>query len=257
MSSLVSGYEFSKLCKWSICPRYPSYFDVLKIQENDLVFLNFDYFNIFIQVLQAHNPIHKIIVIVHNSDTPFTDDYMQSLRPYVHKVYAINNVCESACTIPIGFVDNIYKPHTLFHQLLSTPLPKDIFVYMNFSVKTNEPVRSDCLNTFHNKEWVTEEYDVDFPTFCEKISRSKYVLSPEGAGMDCHRIYESLFLGAIPLLRTSKLDTFYKKLPVLIFNSWSDITEQFLTDNYELFANNLADWKKNNPNWYTAEFWII
>ncbi len=37
---LVSGYEFYKLCKWNICPRYEINFNSDEIKENDFVFLN-------------------------------------------------------------------------------------------------------------------------------------------------------------------------------------------------------------------------
>ena len=44
----------------------------------------------------------------------------------------------------------------------------------------------------------------------------KFILSPPGAGFDCHRTWEALYLGAIPIVKTSSLDPLYKDLPVVI-----------------------------------------
>ena len=66
MSELVSGYEFHKICKWSVCPRYPMNINTTQIQLNDTVFLNLDYFGQFIQLLQQSPPSKQFVLITHN-----------------------------------------------------------------------------------------------------------------------------------------------------------------------------------------------
>lgn len=61
----------------------------------------------------------------------------------------------------------------------------------------------------------------------------KFWVSPRGNGLDCHRTWEALYLGAIPIVRTSSLDPLYDGLPVLIVSDWSSVTEQFLLAKYE------------------------
>lgn len=80
--------------------------------------------------------------------------------------------------------------------------------------------------------------------------------SLEGTGIDCHRIYESIYLDAIPILLTSELDYFYINLPVIIVNSWHDITFDFLKLNYDKYKLILDNWKKVNNNWLNASFWL-
>jgi len=58
--------------------------------------------------------------------------------------------------------------------------------------------------------------------------RYKYVISPHGNGLDCHRTWEALVLGCIPIVKTSVLDPMYEGLPVLIVNKWSDVTSELL-----------------------------
>jgi hypothetical protein len=88
------------------------------------------------------------------------------------------------------------------------------------------------------------------------MAKSKFILSPEGTGIDCHRIYESIYFDAVPLLKTSRMDNFYKNLPVLIVDKWEDITEDFLNTNYEGLYNKLVEWKRNNPNWLDPKAWL-
>jgi hypothetical protein len=53
-----------------------------------------------------------------------------------------------------------------------------------------------------------------------------FVLSPQGNGLDCHRTWEALCLGCIPIIKSSGLDPLFEDLPVWIVNSWSDVTEE-------------------------------
>ena len=53
-----------------------------------------------------------------------------------------------------------------------------------------------------------------------------FVISPQGNGLDCHRTWEALCLGCIPIIKTSGLDTLFEDLPVWIVNSWSELTEE-------------------------------
>jgi len=55
-----------------------------------------------------------------------------------------------------------------------------------------------------------------------------FVLSPRGGGYDCHRTWEALLLGCIPIVKSSGLDPLFHGLPVLIVNEWSDLTRDRL-----------------------------
>jgi len=62
--------------------------------------------------------------------------------------------------------------------------------------------------------------------------RSKFIVSPRGNGIDCCRVWESLYLETIPVLKTSSLDSLYEDLPVLIVQNWTDVTREFLEKKY-------------------------
>lgn len=256
--TLVSGYEFYKLAKWSFCPRYQGPFDSKLIEENDIVFLNLDCFVQFISTLKQNKPNNKFILIVHSSNKPFIVEYLGYLFNYVNHIFSTNcliNHPKMTC-LPIGFIDDKYKPHNKFEEILNKKYNKDILLYCNFSIETNRIKRIDCLNNFLNKNWTLKEKNLQSEDFYKKIARSKYVLSPEGTFIDCHRIYESIYLNSIPIIKKTQLDYFYIKLPILIVNDWSDVNKEFLETNYENYFNKLIEWKNNNQGWTTANYWI-
>jgi len=81
-------------------------------------------------------------------------------------------------------------------------VPKDLVFY--------EPVRLSRIRSWSN------------------MVKYKYVLSPHGNGLDCHRTWEALALGCIPIVKTSPLDPMFADLPVLIVKQWSDVTQELL-----------------------------
>jgi hypothetical protein len=60
------------------------------------------------------------------------------------------------------------------------------------------------------------------PEYFMELCRSKFVLCPEGTGMDTHRVYESLYCGATPVVLRSSLSHLYETLPVCIVDKWTD-----------------------------------
>jgi hypothetical protein len=258
MSFLISGFEYQKICKYSYCPRYPYKYIDTDLKEGDFVYLNLDHFNEFINVLQNNKPANKFNLITHNSDKTFSIEHLNLINNYVIKVYPINCnfINEKIQKIPIGFVDDKYKPHIKFTKLMENPPEKSILIYMNFEISTNRLERTRCFNYYSRFNWIKKESNLPPEEFYKRLAQSKYVISPEGTGIDCHRIYESIFCNAIPIVKTSGLDDFYKTLPVIIVNDWDYVTEDFLIKNYNKYYENLKKWKEDNINWCNASFWI-
>jgi len=78
-----------------------------------------------------------------------------------------------------------------------------------------------------------------------------FVLSPHGNGLDCHRTWEALALGCIPIVKTSKINHLYEELPVLILSDWSDVSLELLNNTVYSFKNKNFNYEKLN-----LEYWI-
>jgi len=53
--------------------------------------------------------------------------------------------------------------------------------------------------------------------------------------MDCHRTWEALCLGAIPILKAPDFRQMFEDLPVLIVNEWTEITRELLDNTLKEF----------------------
>ena len=61
----------------------------------------------------------------------------------------------------------------------------------------------------------------------------KFVISPEGNGIDCHRHYEALMAGAIPIVEENPLiQEKYKGCPILYTKDYSEINREYLEQVY-------------------------
>lgn len=56
--------------------------------------------------------------------------------------------------------------------------------------------------------------------------RYRYGFSPHGNGLDCHRTWEMLFYGMIPVVKTSSLDVLYRDLSVVVVSEWSEVCQE-------------------------------
>jgi hypothetical protein len=68
-------------------------------------------------------------------------------------------------------------------------------------------------------------------------SNCAFVISPSGAGVDCHRTWEALALGCVPIVKRHALSDLFNEMPVVIVDRWNQITQKFLNEQHK----NLAD----------------
>lgn len=89
----------------------------------------------------------------------------------------------------------------------------------------------------------------------KNMTQFAFVLSPFGNGMDCHRTWEALLCGCIPIVRTNVFKELFEGLPVLIVDRWEDITPSLLKQTVYEFKlkhlNNLFQYEKLTLAYYT------
>ena len=119
---------------------------------------------------------------------------------------------------------------------------REIKIYCNFyntvRGRYGEKDRRDALDQIPQELFIIERDNVTRKDSWTKMSTIAFVASPLGNGLDCHRTWEALALGCIPIIKTSIMDSsLFNELPVLIVNEWSDINEQLLKDTINSFKN--------------------
>jgi hypothetical protein len=219
---MISGKSFADRCAWVFDPRYPDKkrFSYVSAEQGDWVFLNGDYLHQFRSQCPLFSP-KKFYLIVHNTDRSFGLPELQVLLPLSFHIYAVNTMIRHphVTTIPLGFVD---KQIPFLESFVRPDCPRDIDIYANFTQTTNDEKRKACIQSARDNPRVTWRTGLSVPEYYADLCRSKFVLCPEGTGIDTHRIYESIFCGATPVVLRNSLSHLYERLPVCIVNSWTD-----------------------------------
>jgi hypothetical protein len=125
-------------------------------------------------------------------------------------------------------------------------------IFVNFNLSTDRlGQRKDCLNAKISKELLCVKLETMTRIDTWKMTANyAFVLSPYGNGMDCHRTWEALLLGSIPIIKTDALGALFKDLPVLIVQNWSDINQELLDNTIELFKNKEFNYAKLTLNYW-------
>lgn len=83
------------------------------------------------------------------------------------------------------------------------------------------------------------------------MSSYKFAISPEGNGIDCHRVWECLYVGCIPVVKKNNIMfEFFKDLPILWVHDFECVTSAFLNEQY-----NLIKQKNFNTEKITMTYW--
>jgi hypothetical protein len=90
--------------------------------------------------------------------------------------------------------------------------------------------------------------------YYERLPTYKFVVSPEGNGIDCHRHYEALISGCIPIVERHCLtEEKYRGLPILWTDDYSEITPAYLNAKYEEMKTATYDFSRLRLDSYTPE----
>ena len=129
-------------------------------------------------------------------------------------------------------------------------------IYINFS-KNNDRFhdRKACLETIPEDLCEKNEDFTPRTINWNNITSYAFVLSPFGVGMDCHRTWEALCLGSIPILKAPNFKKMFDGLPVLIVNEWSEVTQELLNNTLENFKEK-EDQNLFNYDKLTLSFWV-
>ena len=90
--------------------------------------------------------------------------------------------------------------------------------------------------------------------YFETLPSYKFVVSPEGNGIDCHRHYEALIAGCIPIMERNPLvEQKYIGCPILWTTDYSEITPHYLNAKYEEMKAQVYDFSRLFLAYYSPE----
>jgi len=124
-------------------------------------------------------------------------------------------------------------------------------IYVNFGALDKYGDRRSAMSTIPQELMTMHLKPVPRTLVWKFIARHAFVLSPFGNGLDCHRTWEALVLGAIPIVRGRHFEAMFEGLPVLIVDAWSDVTADLLEKTVKQF--DIMQWKKEK---LTLAYWV-
>jgi hypothetical protein len=137
--------------------------------------------------------------------------------------------------IPIGIANEKW-PHgdkNILLKVINENNEKRNLVYSNFDISTNYNKRSRILNWTKTQIYIDQDDSkLSFENYLRKLSTYKYVISPPGNSIDCHRIWEAIYLGVVPIIEKNTATEYFYDLPLLIVESFQKITKEFLEEQY-------------------------
>ena len=100
-------------------------------------------------------------------------------------------------------------------------------------------------NVIKEMNYVTITERRKYKDYLADLKQHKFVICPEGNGIDTLRIWESLHFRAVPVIKQSTYMNLYKDLfPILYVKKWSELTDftaEFLNEEYSRFMQNDYD----------------
>lgn len=219
-------------------------------------------------------PSEPFVLVTGNEDTEMITDVKDKANeilksPNLIHWYSQNLVThdnEKLTCIPIGLDYHTIAEHKAGYEWWGekqTPIQQEKFlinlnkpqfkdreikIYCNFlnSIRGRYGAkdRKEALEQIPNELLIKEEKNIARNETWTHITKYAFVLSPHGNGLDCHRTWEALVLGAIPIIKTSPIDELFEELPVLIVDKWSDINEELLNTTIESFKDRQFNYEK-------------
>ena len=135
-----------------------------------------------------------------------------------------NPTNESVYHTIFGNVDHLVRANTA--EFLSD---FQATLVANFSIATNTKLRSHVAEVCSKLSIKVEEpnfSELGRIKYLQSLRSNSFVICPIGNGLDTHRVWETLYMGGIPIIESHPmLDNLLRDLPVLILDNWSQLRD--------------------------------
>ena len=185
----------------------------------------------------------KFIIFTNLEDTPIDDFIVNKIPSNVVCISAVNAITHGDKVIPAPYGvqrkmnpdDDRIEQLTEWMEFDSKNNPNNL-LYVSHNESSNAK-RLGIKNLFYDKDWAeVNEQRVAYHTFLSNLSDSKFMICPVGNAIDCHRNWEVLYMRRVPVMtRDRYLEKLFENYPVLFIDKYSDVTEELLLANDDLF----------------------
>lgn len=202
----------------------------------------------------------RVPIIVHNGDASLDMNFLSTLVDEGAHVFGVNLMenREFLTPIPIGLENLHFKNNGLLEDFEHFTFAKRIQernndIICNFNSQTNLKIREPLMRTFISSRHAKVNQRLDPAGYRASVLASKFVISPPGNGHDCHRTWESIYLGAVPIVHKRYLSEYlWKDLPIWAVDDWDEIFDASDSDLHDRYSSLI----KKNVDMAFSDFWI-
>ena len=202
------------------------------------------------QFIEAREQIPNIqTLVIGESDATQHEQNLSKLYSKVGKIYSNNLVgkSERCSPVPLGIERQAYRSAGRVrnfqkkYQTKTSNRTIPFLIAWNNATNAKRPIyRAEFQN--HSNSLVINQR-VAASTIHKLMRKTMFVPSPAGNGIDCHRTWEALYLGAVPVVLRSEYFG-ESNWPVLVVDSWSELVEKKDDELKEIYINNVLDQKQ-------------
>jgi hypothetical protein len=205
---------------------------------------------LLLNLLEENKLFTNWSLFFHNQDVSPSVTFVEKILERAKKVYAQGwlGKHESVKALPSGLENRCKLRNGIpsdFSREIRKGIARDrkISVFLSFKESNNLGERGNLRSIFDSvKASYSPESPINPKKYRQALLNSQYVVSPPGNGPDCHRTWESIYLGAIPIVLRQSWPFEGDPLPVLVVDSWQDAVELISTGRTHEF-----DPRLNNP----------
>lgn len=189
------------------------------------------------------------ILLSGHSDYAITDEMVDYYHPKTW--YCVNKQTNrsNVFSLPLGITNNTNESElhpiygnidTMIQVMHETSVYKN-WIYMNFNINTYPLERNYVYNILKDRAYVTIGEIINTLDgriqFLREIKAHTFVVCPRGNGIDTHRLWETLYMGSIPILRKDIAYMDFMDLPICFVDDWNEINMDFLQREKERIYN--------------------
>lgn len=259
MTELINGINLQQAANyvWDADRRD----DISNINTKAVIWCKTDYIRLLFEKIKHVDC--GVVLITHCSDHSITKDLFESRPTCVRKWFAQNADYEHTDLIPVPIGIENHKGINKGSSIDINAIESNSFdfeiknkiinkLYCNFNLH-NHHNRLHVSRTLYGSNMAVSGERCSYSSYLQELKKFLFIASPRGNGIDCHRTWEALYCGSIPIVDKHYMYDTYSELPIIQVSSWSDVGISMLAPYVHTYKNRDAF---NNINKIKLTYWI-
>ena len=238
MNQIISGNSLAKICdhifsQTAVAPmersgyRITKNMDVIgKIKSGQSVFVKTDYLFDFFSMIREREDLKNVRLITHDSDKIIDQHVIDNMPDCINKMLSIN-VCvvdDRVIPIPIG-IANDYCGITLKPREQKSLSVNGTRALIACNIRNNPSERSPLYSNKFDNDVTVIDGQISLTEYEILLQQHDFIFCPEGNGPDTHRLWETLYMGKIPIVKSALWNRNFRDLPIMFVDSFINATK--------------------------------